>query len=193
MIEKLIASPLTYIALLIIGLAIYGLLSKRIPEKFRNGVYIPIVLGIGLLLLVVVMPGRERREIELVTGEFTVPAYQSKGIPYVNYMSFPIAVDFISDGQWSTAKQYQSLIGPEGLESNKPADGRYRLPEAPIGALIMQWKSTSQYELVGSRKTLKLEPKEEVIFMINDYKTDKAYSDNYGEIKIRWTCQNCRG
>jgi hypothetical protein len=183
---------MTYIALVFIAASIYGLVARWMPEKIRNGLYIPLLLGIALLGYVIIKSTEKPHEVELVTGEFTVPAYQSRGIPYVNYMSFPITVDFFADGQWSTSGHYHKQAGPEGAEDEAPADGRYRLPGAKVGALILKRKTASEYEHAGRRKTLKLEPKEEVLFMINDYKTDKAYSDNYGEIKVRWVCNNCR-
>lgn len=193
MIKELLTSYLTYIALALIAASVIGLFPGRVPEKFRNGLFIPLLLGIALLIYAIVKSAEEPPEVEPVAGEFSVPAYQSKGIPYVNYMSFPISVEFFAEGQWSASGQYRALVGPEGSIEEDGADRRFRLPGAKVGALILQREAGSAYEYVGRRITLELQPKEKVLFLINDYKTDKAYSDNQGEMKIRWICSNCRG
>lgn len=192
MFEKVLMNPFTYVALALIALSVYGLLSKRLPEKLRNGLYIPLLLGTALLVYMVIRSPSEEPEIELVAGSFTVPAYQSLGIPYVNYMSFPITVDFVATGEWSTSGQYESRTGPEGDTAGKPADNRYRIGGVPAGSLIMQWKDSNAYEYAGKQKTVTLQPKQEILFLINDFKTEKAYSDNNGEVTLHWTCRNCR-
>lgn len=192
MITKLMTNPLTYIALLIVAASIYGLLNRRTPQNLRNGLYIPMLLGVGLIVYLVIRPPTMEEKPEPLTGEFTVPAYQSRGVPYVNYMSFPIEVDFVAQGKWSTAQYYQTLVGPQGSTQEKEADGRYRLPGSYKAALIARFDGNPEYMYIGARKRIKLKSKQKILFYINDFKTEKAYSDNAGEMKVHWTCHNCK-
>lgn len=192
MIENLITNALMYVALLVLAASIFGLTSKRAPEKVRNGLYIPILLAVALIIYIVMKPVPDETPPETVTGEFTVPAYQSRGVPYVNYMSFPIEVDFVAKGEWSATRKSQDRVDPEGVVGGKKTDGRHRLTDSYQGALIARFENGEGYFYIGSAKSLTLQPKEKVLFYMNDFKASKAYSDNFGEVKVHWTCHNCR-
>lgn len=191
MLDKLIAHPLTYLALALIALFFVGRIYRRmLPDKAYRSLPAILIAGAVLLAWVVFKPAEPEPPAERLEGELIVPAYEANGTPFVNYMKFPIKVEFRGEGQWSVSRYPDSVSGPAG-QSGGEADSRRRLASAPHGSLIMQRPDTGQYEPAGRRKVVELKPGEKVLFLINDYKPDRAYADNTGTLNIYWTCFNC--
>lgn len=191
MLKELATNPLTYLALALIAAFATGSMYRQVlPANARRLLLAGGTAGVALLLYLVFRPPEPGPPPKLLDGELSVPAYQSGGTPFQNYMKFPIRVEFTAGGQWSLNQYPDSVSGPGG-RSAEPGDRRYRLPSAPAGALILQWPGTGEYELVGEKKIVELLPEQKLLFMINDFKSDKAYADNTGVMKIHWTCFNC--
>jgi hypothetical protein len=191
MFNNLMTSPWSLIAFILIVTATIGFVAVRNPsEKLHKSMWGTLAAGIVLLLVAAIMPGAPPPPPpERLTGDFSVPAYGSAGMPFQNYMSFPVTFEFTASGQWSMSALPDSITGPEG--TGKIADGRYTLPGAPIGGLILRHGAKGDYEFVGNKITLEFQPGAKVLFLMNDYKTDSAYSDNTGFLKVSWSCLNC--
>jgi hypothetical protein len=191
MINQLFASSFALIAFIVMVAAAIGLVMVRQPSAAVNrGLWTALLAGIGTLVFIALRPAPPAAPAELLTGETSVPAYNSRGTPFQNYMGFAATFRFAASGQWSTSAQPDSITDANG-RTGEIADERYTLPGAPIGGLIMQRVATGVFEYIGGDKTLELAAKEEVLFQMNDFKTANAYSDNTGLLKINWTCFNC--
>ncbi len=191
MFNKLMTSPLSLIAFILIVIAVIGFVALRNPsEKLRKGMWGALAAGVALLLFVLIWPASPPPPPpEPLTGNVSIPAYGSVGMPFQNYMSFPVTFDFEAEGPWSMSELPDSITDAAG--TGELADERYTLPGAPVGALILQRMETGEYELVGKQKTIEFQPHEKVLFLMNDFKTETAYSNNTGFLKLKWSCFNC--
>jgi hypothetical protein len=191
MLNKLLTSPWSLLAFVLIVIAAIGFVAVRQPtEKLRKGLWGALAAGIALLLVAMIMPAAAPPPPpEPLTGNLSLPAYGSAGTPFQSYMSYPVTFEFTVEGQWSMNERPDSIIGPEGMA--EIADERYTLPGAPIGGLILRHGEDGAYEFVGNKITMEFQPGEKVLFLMNDFRTDKAYADNTGFLKLNWSCSNC--
>ncbi|HEX5055663.1 MAG TPA: hypothetical protein VFX02_04110 [Gammaproteobacteria bacterium] len=190
MIDKLLASPSALIAFVLIVSAAIGFVVFRRPSvRMNRGLWATFALGIMLMVYAALRPEPPAPPKELLTGDISVPAYNSIGTPFQNYMKFPVTMEFAAEGRWSTTDQPDSITDANG--GGETADERYILPGAPVGGLVMQRLAGGALEFVGVKSTIELGPQEQVMFLINDFRTDKAYADNTGMLKLNWTCFNC--
>jgi hypothetical protein len=190
MIDKLLASPAALVAFVLIVSATIGLVVFRRPSVRANrGLWTTLALGIALMVYAAFHPEPAAPPKEPLTGDISVPAYNSAGTPFQNYMQFPVTMEFVAEGRWSTTDQPGSITDANG--SGAIADERYILPGAPAGGLIMRRIAGGAFEFVGGKKTIELGPQEQILFLINDFKTDKAFADNTGMLKLNWSCFNC--
>lgn len=190
MIDKLLASPSALLAFVLIVSAAIGFVVFRRPSvKVNRSLWATLVLGIVLMVYAAFRPEAPEPPKELLTGNISVTAYSSAGTSFQNYMQFPVTMEFVAEGQWSTTDQPGSITDANGRDES--TDERYILPGAPAGGLIMQRIATGEFEFVGGRKTIEFGPQEQVLFLMNDFSTDKAFADNTGMLKLNWTCFNC--
>lgn len=190
MIDKLLASPLALLAfVLIVSSTIGFVVWRRPPAKANRSLWAALAAGVALLVYVALRPEPPKPPKQLLSGSISVPAYLAAGTPFQNYMKFPVTMEFATEGQWSTTDRAGSITGPGGTGTT--ADERYVMPGAPIGGLVMQRLATGSFEYLGARKTVELAAQEKIQLLMNDFKTDKAYADNTGILKLNWTCFNC--
>lgn len=190
MIDKLLASPAALIAFILIVSATIGFVVVRRPSvKMNRSLWAVLAAGGVLMLYAAFRPEPAPPAKELLTGEISVPAYAAAGTPFQNYMQFPVTMEFAAAGRWSTSELPGSITTADG--SGETADERYVLPGAPAGGLIVRRVETGELEYVGGKKALELGPQERILFLMNDFKTEKAYADNTGILKVHWTCFDC--
>jgi hypothetical protein len=190
MIDKLLASPVALIAFILIVCAAIGFVVLRRPSvQINRSLWAALAAGIVLLLYAAFRPEPPPPPKELLTGSISVPAYVAAGAPFQNYMQFPVTMQFVAEGKWSTSDRPASITTADG--SGETADNRYNLPGAPVGGLLMHRLQTGEIEYIGGRKTVELGPQERILLLINDFKTEKAYADNTGLLKLHWTCLDC--
>lgn len=190
MIDKLLASPAALIAFILIVSATIGFVVVRRPSvKMNRSLWGILAAGGALMVYAAFRPEPAPAPQERLTGDISVPAYAAAGTPFQNYMQFPVTMEFAAEGRWSTSELPGSITTADG--GAEKADERYVLPGAPAGGLVMRRVETGELEYVGGGKTLELGPQERVLFLMNDFKTEKAYADNTGMLKLRWTCFDC--
>lgn len=190
MIDKLLASPAALIAFILIVSVTIGFVVVRHPSvKVNRSLWAALAAGIALMLYAAFRPEPPPPPKERLAGDVSVPAYAAAGTPFQNYMQFPVTMEFVAEGSWSTSERPGSITTADG--TGETADERYTLPGAPVGGLIMRRVETGAFEYVGGKRTLELGPQERLLLLMNDFKTEKAYADNTGMLKLYWTCFDC--
>ncbi|GAB4276479.1 MAG: hypothetical protein Fur0025_01650 [Oscillatoriaceae cyanobacterium] len=133
-------------------------------------------------------------------GEIKVEADKHGGTKFINEHKSAQTYDFKASGEWTynplLVEDY-GLSGPGGYQNLK-ASANYYLPGVPEGALIVRrYDSNNQeyYEFVGNSKKIKLNPKDQIFFKINDTNDEqsgKSYQDNDGSLTVQWNCITCK-
>jgi hypothetical protein len=125
-------------------------------------------------------------------GVFIIPSTSVEGTAFTNAESCPIEVNFHADGQWSynPSKGLHTASGYPNAPRALPA---YILPGVPEGSLVVR-RGNGNYEYIGQDKTLHLQPREIIHFMINDdYQNNygAGYADNEGKLSVEWNYSPC--
>lgn len=126
------------------------------------------------------------------SGQFQVDATSPQGTLFKNEHKKAIAVRFVASGQWSfwPEQGFHSANGNPRYSVASISGPNYKLPEAPLGSLIVRRGHT--YELVGNERTIHLTPNESIFFVMNDSDDyGKDYLDNRGIITVEWACLDC--
>lgn len=132
-------------------------------------------------------------EPSITRGDFRVNAFSPEGTPFSNPYGRSVEIRFVASGQWSfwPEQGFHSADGNLRYAIASRSGKGYKLPSAPLGGLIVQ-RRNGQFELVGTKRVIRLEPNERLLFVMNDSKIyASSYDDNRGAIKVEWSCVDC--
>ena len=180
-------NPLSLTALMVIAISLIGFFFFRnASEKMRFSVFGLMFCGIATLVFSIFtgdsIQGPVEKKSPPKENTIEVSATSPDGEIFINPYNFAATFEFTAaaDKTWQFTDKF--LLGPAG---GGEADGRYKLPDAPKGSLIMR-RGTGEYQLIGEGQTVHLSPREEGRLLMNDAKESKAYNDNSGEVVVEW-------
>ncbi len=116
-------------------------------------------------------------------GTIVVAADSALGSKFRNIGKQAFVMEIFANGRWAIGPN-SGYCGANGHPERPKAEAGYRMPNAPLGTLIVR-RGSGAYELIGGNKTLRVLPRETVYFCIND--SDGGHGDNTGKVKIEWT------
>jgi hypothetical protein len=130
------------------------------------------------------------------TETITVNADSIKGTPWKNYENRAVIVKYDATkqtNQWlaipekirdrripNEAKRYLSPNGAPNFESNITVCAR-----VPLGALVVIGKTVPRCKAYSAQGSFRVNPGEEVYFMMNDINNPEMYTDNRGTIEVK--------
>ncbi|MGK7916082.1 MAG: hypothetical protein AB4038_11165 [Prochloraceae cyanobacterium] len=125
---------------------------------------------------------------EVRRGQLVVEVGNYEGVSFVNPIARTVQVTFVADANatWTFDKNEDSTIAIAG-RSDEPVNSGIVAPNLPRAALIAKKETSQDWEMVGSVKTILLQPQEKINFKSNGWNDPGVkYNDNCGNVTIWW-------
>lgn len=132
------------------------------------------------------------------TETITVPADSTNGIPWKNYENRSVIVKYDATKQtnrWLAIPEKidnplipdeaKGYLSPNGAPNFKP--NLTVCAQVPLGALVVIEKTVSECKAYSAQGSFRVNPGEEVYFMMNDVNDVNMYDNNQGTIEVKLT------